>query len=424
MLLADELVERPRPHARGQRAVERRDLVARLLRLLGLKQLVHTVKVASGPLVRVPLLTVLREWGRLGLIGFGGPPAHVVLLRELVVERHGWIDAREFEDANAACQLLPGPGSTQLAIYCGLRVGGLPGALVGGFGFIVPGLLMVLAIAALALGDAPPAWILGVGSGAGAAVVAVVIQAGFGLGRSSLAGRRDVRGPLYVVAGFAAVVVAGPYVVVVLLGAGLLELAWRRRAHVALHAWPVALVVAASGASQLPALAWTALKVGALSYGGGFVTIPLMQEDAVERHDWMSHSEFLNAVAFGQLTPGPVTHTVSLVGWAAAGLLGALVASAIAFAPSFLAILLGGEHFGRLRENKAARAFLDGAGPAAVGAILGAAVPLAMGLEEWWQLAVLACAALLLLRGRAPLWALGGGAFVGLVVALAGGPLP
>jgi chromate transporter len=424
MLLADELVERPRPHARGQRAVERRDLVPRFLRLLGLKQLVHTVKVASGPLVRVPLLTVLREWGRLGLIGFGGPPAHVVLLRELVVERHGWIDAREFEDANAACQLLPGPGSTQLAIYCGLRVGGLPGALVGGFGFIVPGLLMVLAIAALALGDAPPAWILGVGSGAGAAVVAVVIQAGFGLGRSSLAGRRDVRAPLYVVAGFAAVVMAGPYVVVVLLGAGLLELAWRRRAHVALHAWPVALVVAASGASQLPALAWTALKVGALSYGGGFVTIPLMQEDAVERHDWMSHSEFLNAVAFGQLTPGPVTHTVSLVGWAAAGLLGALVASAIAFAPSFLAILLGGEHFGRLRENKAARAFLDGAGPAAVGAILGAAVPLAMGLEEWWQLAVLACAALLLLRGRAPLWALGGGAFVGLVVALAGGPLP
>jgi chromate transporter len=424
MLLADELVKRPRPHARGQRAVKRRYLVPRLLRLLGLEQLVHTVKVASGPLVRVSLLTVLREWGRLGLIGFGGPPAHVVLLRELVVERHGWIDAREFEDANAACQLLPGPGSTQLAIYCGLRVGGLPGALVGGFGFIVPGLLMVLAIAALALGDAPPAWILGVGSGAGAAVVAVVIQAGFGLGRSSLAGRRDVRGPLYVVAGFAAVVVAGPYVVVVLLGAGLLELAWRRRAHVALHAWPVALVVAASGASQLPALAWTALKVGALSYGGGFVTIPLMQEDAVERHDWMSHSEFLNAVAFGQLTPGPVTHTVSLVGWAAAGLLGALVASAIAFAPSFLAILLGGEHFGRLRENQAARAFLDGAGPAAVGAILGAAVPLAMGLEEWWQLAVLAGAALLLLLDRAPLWALGGGALAGLVVALSGGPLP
>jgi chromate transporter len=367
--------------------------------------------------VRVPLLTVLREWGRLGLIGFGGPPAHVALLRELVVERRRWIDAREFEAAHAACQLLPGPGSTQLAIYCGLRVGGLRGAFVGGFGFIVPGLLMVLAIAALALGDAPPEWIVGVGAGAGAAVVAVVVQAGIGLGRSSLAHRRA---PVYLVAGFAAVAVAGPYVVLVLVGAGLLELAWHRRREPALHAWPVVLASAAA----LPGLAWTALKVGALSYGGGFVIIPLMQADAVDRHGWMTDSEFLNAVAFGQLTPGPVVHTVALVGWAADGMAGALLAAAIAFAPSFLAILLGGERFGRLRENRSARAFLDGAGPAAVGAILGAAVPLATALEEWWQAAVLAAAALLLLAGRPPLWALGGGAVAGLVVAVAGGPLP
>jgi chromate transporter len=367
--------------------------------------------------VRVPLLTVLREWGRLGVIGFGGPPAHIALLRELVVDRHGWIDAREFEDANAACQLLPGPASTQLAIYCGLRVGGLRGAFVGGLGFIVPGLLMVLAIAALALGEEPPEWILGIGAGAGAAVVAVVVQAAISLGRSSLRHRRAV---VYAVAGFAAVAFAGPYVVLVLLGAGLLELAWRRRATAALHAWPVVLATAAA----LPGLAWTAFKVGALSYGGGFVIIPLMQGDAVDRHGWMTDSEFLNAVAFGQLTPGPVTHTVALVGWAADGLLGALLAAAIAFAPSFLAILLGGERFGRLRENRSARAFLDGAGPAAVGAILGAAVPLVAALAEWWQAAVLAAAAILMLLGRPPLWALGAGAVAGLAVAVAGGPLP
>ncbi|HKH17078.1 MAG TPA: chromate efflux transporter [Solirubrobacteraceae bacterium] len=370
--------------------------------------------------MRVPLRTTLREWGRLGLIGFGGPPAHVALLRELVVERRRWIDAREFEDANAACQLLPGPASTQLAIYCAQRVGGLPGALAGGLAFILPGLAMVLAIAALALGDAPPEWILGIGAGAGAAVVAVVVQAGIALGRSSLAGRRDRRAPAYIAAGFAATVLAGPYVVLVLLAAGFLELAWRRRARVGLHAWP--LVIAAAAA--LPGLAWTAFKVGALSYGGGFVIIPLMQGDAVERHGWMTDTEFVNAVAFGQLTPGPVTHTVALVGWAAAGVGGALLAAAVAFAPSFLAILLGGKRFGRLRENVAARAFLDGAGPAAVGAILGAAVPLAMGLGEWWQAAVLAAATALLAVGRAPLWALASGALAGLAVAVAGGPLP
>jgi chromate transporter len=366
--------------------------------------------------VRVPLRTVLREWSRLGLIGFGGPPAHIALLRELVVERRGWIEAREFEDANAACQLLPGPGSTQLAIYCAQRVAGLAGAFVGGLAFILPGLMMVLAIAALALGDAPPEWILGIGAGAGAAVVAVVVQAGVSLGRGALAGR----GPLYLVAGFAAVIAAGPYVVLVLLGSGFVELGWRRRTLPALHAWPVVLASAAA----LPGLAWTALKVGALSYGGGFVTIPLMQGDAVDRHGWMTDTEFVNAVAFGQLTPGPVTHTVALVGWAAAGLGGALLAAAIAFAPSFLAITLGGERFGRLRTSPTARAFLDGAGPAAVGAILGAAVPLASGLHEAWQLAVLAGAAVLLLARRAPLWPLGGGAAVGLAVALAGGPLP
>ncbi len=378
------------------------------------------MKVASGRFVRVPLPTVLREWGRLGLIGFGGPPAHVALLRELVVERRGWIDAREFEDANAACQLLPGPASTQLAIYCAQRVAGVPGALAGGLAFILPGLAMVLAIAALALGDAPPEWILGIGAGAGAAVVAVVAQAGIALGRSSLAGRRDLRAPAYIVAAFAATVLAGPYVVLVLLGAGALEVAWRRRARLALHAWPFVIAAAAA----LPGLAWTAFKVGALSYGGGFVIIPLMQEDAVDRHGWMTSAEFLNAVAFGQLTPGPVTHTVALVGWAAAGAAGALLAAAVAFAPSFLAILLGGERFRRLRGNATARAFLDGAGPAAVGAILGAAVPLAAALGEWWQAALLVAAAVLLALGRPPLWVLGGGALAGLAVALAGGPLP
>ena len=167
-----------------------------------------------------------------------------------------------------------------------------------------------------------------------------------------------------------------------------------------------------------------ALKVGALSYGGGFVVIPLMQGDAVDRHGWMTATEFVNAVAFGQLTPGPVTHTVALVGWAAAGLGGALLASAIAFAPSFLMILLGGERFGRLRRNRSARAFLDGAAPAAVGAIAGAAVPLLEGLAEAWQLAVLGAAGALLLLGRGPLLALATGALAGLAIALLGGPLP
>src|SRR5437870_9736988 len=106
---------------------------------------------------RAPLRVVAREWGRIGLIGFGGPAAHVALLRELTVERRGWLTAREFEDANAATQLLPGPGSTQLAVFCAHHVAGRRGALLGGLAFVLPGLAMILAIAAIALAQRPPA---------------------------------------------------------------------------------------------------------------------------------------------------------------------------------------------------------------------------------------------------------------------------
>ena len=284
-----------------------------------------------------------------------------------------------------------------------------------------PGSLLILAISALALADSPPEWILGIGAGAAAAVVAVVAQAGIVLTRSSLEHRRD--GPLlraiaYVAVGAVATVFTGAGLVLALLACGFIELAWRRRPGAAVHAWPVALILAVTGAAALPALAWTALKVGALSYGGGFVIIPLMQEDAVDTHGWMTAAEFANAVAYGQLTPGPVVQTVAIVGWAAAGLGGALLASAVAFAPSFLVIGLTAERFERLRRSGAARAFLDGAGPAAAGAILGATVPLFEPLDETWQYGVLAAAALVLLLGRPPIWVLAGGALAGLVSTL------
>ena len=368
---------------------------------------------------------VVREWGRIGVIGFGGPPAHVALLRDLVVERRGWLDAREFEDANAACGLLPGPASTQLAIYCAQRVAGLPGALAGGLAFILPGLALILLLAAGALGESPPSWLLGLAAGAGAAVVPVVAAAGLTLGRSSLEGLRGsrlARAVVYLVAAAVATVAVGPYVVLVLLGCGVVELAvrrWSGAARLNAHAW-----VILAAATELPELAWTALKVGALSYGGGFVIIPLMQGDAVDAYGWMTQAEFSGAVAFGQLTPGPVTHTVAAVGYAAAGLGGGLIAAFLAFAPSFLVIMIGSRWFGALRTNASARAFLDGAGPAAIGAILGAAVPLAAGVEEPWQVAVAVAAAVALLARRPPILVLIGAGVAGVIAALAGADLP
>jgi chromate transporter len=354
----------------------------------------------------VPLATIVREWGRIGCIGFGGPPAHIKLLRDLCVQRRQWLDAEDFEDAVAACNLLPGPASTQLAIFCAWRLRGRLGALAGGVAFIVPGLIIILVLAALFLGTSPPRWVLGAGAGAGAAVPAVAIHAGAGLTGASWERRRNtVRWLACLAAGAAAAATLGPWLVLVLLGCGLAELALElgsRRQGPQLPSLAMApvLLAAGVGGGVLLSVAWVAVKVGALSYGGGFVIIPLMQSDAVSHYHWMTGAQFLNAVALGQITPGPVVQTVAVVGYAAAGLTGGILASVVAFSPSFAFILLGAHRFDQIRGNHNARAFLSGAGPAAIGAIYGSAIPLTLALSHPWQYAVLAGALLLLLPLR------------------------
>jgi chromate transporter len=359
----------------------------------------------AGP-ERVSLGTIAAEWGRIGCIGFGGPPAHIRLLRDLCVERRRWLDAQEFEDAIAACNLLPGPASTQLAIFCAWRLRGRAGALVGGAAFIVPGLIVILALAVLFLGTSPPLWVLGAGAGAGAAVPAVAIHASAGLTGASWQRRANsARWLCYLLAGAASAATLGPWLVLVLLGCGLIELALQLtgRRHDAglpgLAAGPL-LAAGAIGSGVLLSVAWVAFKVGALSYGGGFVIIPLMQSDAVSHYHWMTGAQFLNAVALGQITPGPVVQTVAVVGYAAAGLIGGILASVVAFSPSFAFILFGAHRFDLIRDDHRARAFLDGAGPAAIGAIYGSAIPLTRALSHPWQYAVLAGALILLLLLR------------------------
>lgn len=380
--------------------------------------------------------TVLLEWGRIGCISFGGPPTHIALLRAMCVQRRKCLSEHEFEDAIAACNLLPGPASTQLAIFTAWRVRGRVGAMVGGVAFIVPGLIVILALAALFLAGSPPAWVRGAGAGAGAAVAAVAVHAGLALlpaGWRRAATTSRVRWGGYVIAGGGAAATVGPWLVLVLLGCGVIELTLYRARHggsgaalLALPAKPLATAAAGvAGVGVFLSVVWVALKVGALSYGGGFVIIPLMQNDAVNTYHWMSGGQFLNAVALGQITPGPVVQTVAVVGYAAAGLPGGILASIAAFSPSFAFILLGARHFDRLRGNPHVRAFLDGAGPAAVGAILGSAIPLALSLTQPWQYAVLAGAAILLLAlRRGVVTTLLVAAAAGSLLAIAGAALP
>ena len=329
----------------------------------------------------------------------------------------------------------------------------------------------------------------GAGAGAGAAVAAVAVQAGWSLlgpswtrARRAGPGRR-FRWTAYLLAGAAAAATIGPWLVLVLLGSGLTELAVGHSRGgpggaadgtgaeaaaagdaaggttpgrttpggttpggttpggttpggttpggttpgvAALPALGVvrAAAAAVAGGGVLASVAWVAFKVGALSFGGGFVIIPLMRADAVGR-GWMTSGQFLNAVALGQITPGPVVLTVSAVGYAAAGLGGGLLAALVAFSPSFAFVLGGARYFSVLRTSRNAQSFLDGAGPAAIGAILGSAILLAAALSQPWQYAVLAGAAVLLLGlKRGVVVTLLAAAGTGLGVALAGGPLP
>jgi chromate transporter len=354
----------------------------------------------------IRLTTIAREWGRIGCIGFGGPPTHIAMLRRLVVERERWIDEVEFEDAIAATNLLPGPASTQLAIFCAWRLRGRRGALIGGACFICPGLAIIIVLSAIFLAAKPPTWVKGAALGAGAAVAPVAINAALGLlpGSWRRAGdlrARQARWVVYAVAGGLAAATVGTWLVLVLLGCGLAEVMISGAVR-----WPsspqafVVLPLGVVATGGLGALAWVALKVGALSFGGGFVIIPLMQADAVHHYHWMTNAQFLNGVALGQITPGPVVQTVSVVGYAAAGVGGALLAGLIAFSPSFVFILAGARHFGALRTNRVAQAFLGGAGPAAIGAIAGAGIPLALAIAHVWQVFVLAGAFVLIVGLR------------------------
>jgi chromate transporter len=355
------------------------------------------------------MTTIVREWGRIGCIGFGGPPTHIALLRRLCVDDRRWMPAAEFEDGIAAANVLPGPSSTQLAIFCAWRLRGVAGGVLGGLCFIAPGLALILVLASVVLGSHPPSVIVGAATGAGAAVPAVALRAARDLvpasrARTKRSRAQKLRWALYVLLGGVAAATVGPYLVVVLVACGLVEVVVRSRHSPSDRSPAAAVLLAGAGhaivVGGLGALAWVAFKVGALAYGGGFVIVPLMQHDAVTTYHWMTGGQFLSAVALGQVTPGPVVQTVAVVGYAAGGVGRGLLAALVAFTPSFLFVLAGAPRFHQIRANASVQAFFSGAGPAAIGAIAGSAVSLGLTFQHLWQIPVLGGAMLWLFVAR------------------------
>ncbi|HSN29276.1 MAG TPA: chromate transporter [Kofleriaceae bacterium] len=283
---------------------------------------------------------------RLGATAFGGPAAHVALMEDEVVRKRAWISREEFLDLVAACNLIPGPNSTELAIHIGHRKAGWAGLLVAGACFIFPAALIVgvIAWAYVRWGALPEVgYVL---YGVKPVIIAVVAWAIWRLARTAM--RTWVLGAL--AAASVAAVVAGVNELVVLLGAGVLAMAGIAGGR-AIAVAPVVPLVKLFGVFA---------KIGAVLFGSGYVLLAFLRSDLVDRLHWLTESQLLDAIAVGQITPGPVFTTATFVGYVLDGGAGAVVATLGIFAPAFVFVALSGPLVPRLRRSRVAGAFLDG----------------------------------------------------------------
>jgi chromate transporter len=381
---------------------------------------------------RTRLSEVIRLFLKLGVIGFGGPAAHIALMDDEVVRRRRWLTREAFLDLVGATNLIPGPNSTEMAIHIGYVRAGWPGLVAGGVCFILPAMLITLVLAAVyaRYGHLPEAgWVL---YGVKPVIIAVVVQAVWGLAR------RAVGTPLTAAIAFAVLVLALRGVnEVALLFAAALGLPLIRAGAGAASARALApgglagltlastsalapASAAAGGTVILPQLALIFLKVGSILFGSGYVLLAFLRPDLVERTHWLTDTQLLDAIAVGQFTPGPVLTTATFIGYLVAGGAGAVVATCAIFLPSFVFVALSSPFIPRLRQSPWAAGFLDGANAASVALML--TVTWALGraaMVDWLTgLIALAAAGVLLATRVNSAWLVVAGAAIGGLAAL------
>ena len=364
-------------------------------------------------------------FARLGLTAFGGPAAHIAMMEDEVVRRRGWMTRERLLDLIGAANLIPGPTSTELAIHIGHARAGWPGLIVAGACFIFPAVAIVLAIAwAYVRFGALPA-VGGVLYGVKPVIIAVVVQALWGLGRSAVTS--IWRGAVGLAA-LAASLAGADELVVLAAGGAMVALgraAVRRTAPPAAGWAPLSfagsLTGTATGAATafgLGPLFWVFFKIGAVLFGSGYVLLAFLRSELVERLHWLTEAQLLDAVAVGQVTPGPVFTTATFVGYVLGGGGGAAAATLGIFLPAFVFVAISGPLVVRIRSSPSAGAVLDGVNLAALG--LMAAVALELGHAAIVDLptAVLAVVgAVALIRYRLnSAWLVLGGAAVGAAI--------
>ena len=370
-----------------------------------------------GPVTEVALLFL-----KLGVLAFGGPAAHIALMRNEVVNRRHWVTDDQFLDLLGAANLIPGPSSTELAIFLGYRRAGRLGLVLAGVCFILPAMLIVLTLAwaYVRFGSRPEA--AAILYGIKPVIIAIIVQALWGLGRTALKGT--------LLAALGAVVLAlyilGITPIVLLFGAGVLVMLVRnagshfRAAGAAVlvplpHLFlPLSTPMVRS--VSLGTLFLTFLKIGSVVFGSGYVLLAFLHDDFVTRLGWLTNRQLIDAVAIGQMTPGPVFTTATFIGYIVGGFSGALLATLAIFLPSFVFVAILFPLIPRLRASPWTSSLLDGVNAAALG--LMAAVTWQLGqaaIVDVLTLMVMLTAGALLLRFKInSAWLIAGGAVVGI----------
>ena len=375
---------------------------------------------------RTPLSTLALLFLKVGIIAFGGPAAHIAMMEDEVVRRRRWLTRDEFLDLLGATNLIPGPNSTELAIHIGHRQAGWPGLLVAGFCFIAPATLIVLGFAWAYVRYRSLPEVSGILYGIKPVIIVIVLQALFSLGRAALKSKFLV---VIAVAG-TALAFAGVHELIVLaaggVGALLVRLIGRRGVHNSVSLFSTA-TFAFLFQTATPAVAasfgmWPLflffLKVGAVLYGSGYVLLAFIRADLVERWHWLTESQLLDAIAIGQVTPGPVFTTATFIGYVLGGTQGAAVATFGIFLPAFVFVALSGPLVPLIRRSAIAGAFLDGVNACALALMFVVTYWLARSaVVDLKTILIALLSALLLFRFRInSAWLILGGALIGWVL--------
>jgi chromate transporter len=393
----------------------------------------ETVVHATGSQDRseTSLGELARLFLKLGTIAFGGPAAHIAMMEEEVVRRRRWLDHERFLDLLGATNLIPGPNSTEMAIHIGLVRAGWRGLVVAGSCFILPAMLIVWLLASLYVryGSLPEATFLL--SGIKPVIIAIVVQALWGLGKSA------IKGPLTALIGAAVMVLffLGTNEIFLLFSAGFVAMAvenlWRRwkqgtRALIGFSILSMfsGSVDASSAIAMTPVvpvsllkLTLFFLKIGSVLFGSGYVLLAFLRADLVDRWHWLTDQQLLDAIAIGQFTPGPVFTTATFVGYVVAGSSGAILATIGIFLPAFVFVLISSPFIPKLRRSPWASGFLDGVNVASLG--LMAAVTWQLGraaVIDWFTAVLALIAAVLVFRLKInSAWLVLGGGIIGLL---------